>query len=80
MRIAASIYAFVISRTDARRNSQCLPPRAVGSDTTDATCLSAHPDATQRAEQHVDKVCAMARQRSSSQSRTRPNDARSGCF
>jgi len=52
----------VISRADARRNSQCLPPRAVGSDTTDATCLSAQPDPAQRAEQHVDKVFAMARQ------------------
>jgi hypothetical protein len=50
---------FDISRTDVRWNSQCLPPRAVGSDTTDATCLSAHPDAAQRAEQHVDKVFAM---------------------
>jgi len=40
----------VISRADARRNSQCLPPRAVGSDTTDATCLSAQPDPAQRAE------------------------------
>jgi hypothetical protein len=52
----------VISRTDARRNSQSLPPRAVDADTTtDATCLSAQPDAAQGAEQHVDKVFAMAR-------------------
>src|SRR5262245_14063655 len=46
----------VISRTDARRNSQCLPPRALGSDTTDATCLSAQPDAAQGAERHAGKV------------------------
>ena len=51
----------VISRTDARRNSQSLPPRAIGADTTDATCLSAQPDVAQGAEQHVDKVFAMAR-------------------
>src|SRR5262249_32218820 len=31
----------VVTRTDAQRNSQSLPPRAVGSDITDATCLSA---------------------------------------
>ena len=30
----------VVSRTDAQRNSQSLPPRAVGSGITDATCLS----------------------------------------
>ena len=51
----------VISRADGRRNRQCLPPRTGGSDTTDATCLSAQPDAAQRAEQHVDKMFAMAR-------------------
>jgi len=30
----------VVTRTDAQRNSQSLPPRAVGSDITDATCFS----------------------------------------
>lgn len=51
----------VISRTDARRNTQSFLPRAVGADTRDATCPSAQPDAAQGAEQHVDKVFAMAR-------------------
>ena len=51
----------VISRADGRRNRQCLPPRAVGADTTDATCLSAQPDVAQGAEQHVDEVFGMAR-------------------
>jgi hypothetical protein len=29
---------FRCQRTDAQRNSQSLPPRAVGSDITDAAC------------------------------------------
>jgi len=44
----------VISRTDARRNTQGFLPRAVGADTRDATCPSAQPDAAQGAEQHLD--------------------------
>jgi hypothetical protein len=49
----------VISRTDARRDTQSfLPRRRRG--TSDATCPSAQPDAAQGAEQHVDKVFAMA--------------------
>ena len=47
----------VIGRMDARWNSQSLLPRAVGEDTTDATCLSGQPDAAQGAEQ----VFAMVR-------------------